>query len=145
MPIRLLSIFFVVTTSVQVHFAIYFLMLGDGFRAIVDGQVFYCRDLLSSGSDDEVILLLFGLLLISVLLRFIKLGSPVSVPEAVVFVLVWIVGGGFLLFGLECGQLVITIRPTKPTSFGGFVLFGALSVLFFGLLIGGRANRDSKS
>jgi hypothetical protein len=43
----------------QIVSAILFAMLSDGFYAMARGGVFKCSDLLSSGRDDEIIMLVF--------------------------------------------------------------------------------------
>lgn len=132
---RLLSILFTVSTALQVFFAGYFSIRGEGFRAIVDGHVFKCRELLSSGNDDEVTLMVFVLMLLPAGLRLFRIDSVVSIGEVVLYNCLLAVGSVAVFIGLECGQYWVTVFSNFPNSLSGFTFFSGISFLSFALLL----------
>lgn len=132
---RLLSMLFTVSTALQVCFAGYFSTLGNGFSAIGDGHVFRCRELLSSGSDDEVTLMVFVLMLFPAGLRLFRIDLVVSTGEVVLYYFLLAIGLVVVFFGLECGHYWVTVFSNFPNSLSGFTFFGGISFLSFALLL----------
>ena len=129
---RNLSTIFILLVGVQILSAFLFAMISDGFYAVSDGIMFKCSNLLSSGGDDEVVMLIFIVLVFSAVLRSIKVDRKASIGEAIIFM-------GFLSAGLwialqssDCGEFGTTIiRKRDPylLTFSASSLFSVLIMI----------------
>jgi hypothetical protein len=98
------------------------------------GVLFKCSELLSSGGDDEVIMLVFSGLVISLIFRTLRFGSEVNTMEAVTFFCIigiglWIVGRG-----TDCGEFGTTIEDRREPYLLVFLVSCILSTLMMGYL-----------
>ncbi|MBI1492137.1 hypothetical protein [Halocynthiibacter styelae] len=80
-----------------------------GFAAQSAEGAFYCRDLLSSGSDDGAMVFIFKIMAVPFTLRFLLFGERPYVIEVGVFALsVALVIGAMFLASLDCAQVFYT-------------------------------------
>lgn len=132
---RSLSLIFIVLLGIQIISATFFAMFSDGFYTMSSGSLFKCSELLSSGGDDEVIMLVFAGLVISVLFRILKLGSDVSTIEAFIFFCIIGIGLWSVLNGADCGEFGTTIIGKRDPYLLAFSVSSILSALVMVYLV----------
>ena len=125
----LFSVTFIVFAIVQVAAAIGFSFYSQGFFSIVEGSLFRCSELLSSGSDDEVMMMLFVALLVSVFVRLLRIKQTVTVVELVLFIVLFLGGIAFVMIGSECGEIGATTLSRMDGYLLSFFLAGMGSIV----------------
>lgn len=132
---RSLYIIFIFILGIQITSAIFFAMFSDGFYAMSSGSLFKCSDLLTSGGDDEVIMLAFTGLVISLLLRTIRFNRGVSIIEAIIFFCIIGIGLWSVANGIDCGELGTTIIEKRDPYLLVFSASSILSALMMAYLV----------
>lgn len=130
---RSLSAILVSLLVMQITSAILFAIFSDGFYAMSSGSLFKCSELLSSGGDDEVIMLVFTGLVISLLFRTLRFSSSVSFVEAFIFFFIVGIGLWAVVIGTDCGELGTTIidkRDPYLLVFSSTSIFSALIIVY---------------
>ena len=98
---------------------------------IANDGLFRCKTLLSSGSDDEVLFLLFWSFLIPVGVRLARIDEPISVWERLAF----LVPALFSILGVatlsECASWLATARTTGDLSLIGMFVLIPIGFLFY--------------
>lgn len=124
-----ISILFIATVAVQILSAILFSMFSDGFYSLSDGQLFKCEDLVSSGGDDEVIMLVFAGLVFPALFRIFKMKRKASGAEAFIFIGIMGASIWIALQSSDCGEFATTMIGNRDPFLLVFFVSGLLSVL----------------
>lgn len=102
------SISFILLLVAQIYMALSFFSSAKGFGTDAGGSVFYCRELMSSGSDDEFIMVVMLLQLIPITVRLARLKRSAKNWEIYLFCCTSILSFALILFGLECGSYFFT-------------------------------------
>lgn len=83
--------------------------LSPGLAAPTDGAPFFCRELRSSGGEDDALIIVFAVFLVPLGLRVFRFAAPVARVEAIAF---WVCGAlvcfALFLAGLDCGSVFYT-------------------------------------
>ena len=129
-----LSVLFMGLVGLQVASALGVAVHPDGLYAFSDDGVFRCRELMSSGSDDEVLMIFFVALAPCIVIRLWNISRKPSGVEIGLYVGILALGLLILIapIGLECGDVAATLLHHKsphPIAFALFTL-AALIVLF---------------
>ena len=104
----LLSTSFLACVSLVLYLSVFYEDFSRGFASDVNGSVFYCRELQTSGSDDDAIMISLLLLVVPLLIRLFNVLNKVKYWEAVVFVLFSAISLAIVIIGLECGEFFFT-------------------------------------
>lgn len=99
---------FILLLVTQIYMALSFLSSAKGFATDDGGSVFYCRELMSSGSDDEFIMVVMLLQLIPITVRLARLKQSAENWEMYLFCCTSILSLALILYGLECGSYFFT-------------------------------------
>lgn len=131
-----LSLLFIGLVGVQVTSAVLFAMISDGFYVLSEGTPFRCSELLSSGGDDEVIMLIFIALALSIIFRMARIKKGVSIFEAITFFC--ILGAAFWVSiqSIDCGEIGTTLsKKLDPylLAFAASSLLSALTMVYLAL------------
>ena len=127
-----LSTIFIMLVGVQIVSAFLFAISSDGFYTISAGNIFKCRELLSSGGDDEVVMLVFVALVFSAILRLVRAGKKSSIGEAFVFFVIFGAGLWIALQGSDCGGFGTTMierRDPYLLTFSASSLLSAITMI----------------
>jgi hypothetical protein len=110
-----------------------FMSSGTGLFNEIDGQSpFHCRDLKSSGSDDETALILLWLLGLSALIRLTMAKRPINRSERLLFGAISAFSGLFLFVLPDCGSLIFTAVHTFDVGLNlTLMLWLVTGVLYF--------------
>ena len=97
-----------------------FMQYGSG--GLANDGVFHCRELQSSGSDDEASFLLLLGLILPALLRLSRLQSPLAWWERVAFLVPALAASTFIFLLPDCANWVATASATGDLNLIGILL-----------------------
>lgn len=133
---KTLSAAFVILVLIQIAAALAFAFTGH-----YTDHGFDCRELMSSGNDDEVMMMLFVALLASVSIRLFRFRTSPNAAEVVVYIAIMIVCALFASVTNGCGDPVSTLLAAEP-SFLVFVASGISAALTMTLLVRSKAAHN---
>lgn len=106
---NLLSAAYVALLSIMVVVGLSYEAVSPGLAAPGGDGPFFCRQLLSSGGDDEVMITAFGLFFLPLALRLVRMNRPVAGYEVVLF---WLclaaTCAALMLASLDCASIFYT-------------------------------------
>lgn len=101
------SSIFCVSATIAVASSLAFALYSE-FLAATPTGVFRCKELASSGADDELATVYFMLLLPSILIRIVRWTREVAQFEAVLFLASLAGAGACVFLSLDCGNFFFT-------------------------------------
>ena len=127
--VSLLSLLYVALLAFTVLASYDFATDGQGFAAPVMGQAFYCANLQSSGSDDQVSTIVFLLCLLPILFRLMRFWKSPSNLEVIFALGLHLILYASLLLMVECGDVLYTAFAIGDGRLASLVVLPPLSVL----------------
>lgn len=124
-----LSLLFIALVGAQVTSAILFAILSDGFYVLSEGIPFRCGELLSSGGDDEVIMLIFVALALSIIFRMARITKGASIFEAITFFFILGAALWISIQSIDCGEFDTTLSKKLDPYLLAFFASSFLSSL----------------
>lgn len=131
-----LSLLFIALVGVQVTSAFLFAMLSDGFYVLSEGIPFRCGELLSSGGDDEVIMLIFVALALSIIFRMVRVEKGISIFEAITFFFILGAALWISIQSIDCGEFDTTLsKKLDPylLAFAASSLLSSLTMIYLAI------------
>lgn len=129
------ELFYLMSLAWAVSIGLTFEELSRGLATKTESGPFFCRDLLSSGGDDNAVIFSFVLCAVPLALRLIRLTKPVWPGERIVLaVVVTTVSSLLFLANLDCASIAYTIFVVPNVLLGSAVLGMFVSIpLLLGL------------
>lgn len=122
------SIVILVAVLAAIGFAWNFAMSGPGALASNGSP---CRELLSTGNDDEVCFLFLTLLLLPAALRLWRLEKPIVWWERVAFFPLFLFGSIFIFAGADCADWIVTFKVSGDPNLIAILLLLPILALFY--------------
>jgi len=101
----------------------------NGFAARGDGPVFFCDELMNSGSDDNVIMGVMAIQLIPVLVRLFRSKEPAPVWEIYLYCGFSFLSFALILAGLDCGNYFYTAFVLRDVALLTVLLIYPLALI----------------
>ena len=128
---KLSGIAYLLALSLLIWSGFYFAS-SEGFVAAGKPPLFLCRQLLSSGGDDETVTVVLALYAIPLAIRIFCYQRKISNLETSIFLLVTFLCFVFVTMAPECGSLIATLFQRQNPALWAMTILWALSgVLFF--------------
>ena len=128
------SCIFMIIVAAQIAAALGFVFYSDGFYSLVNGALFHCRELMSSGSDDEVTMFVFILQFLSIALRMNNIKKTPSYFEVGLYLFFIIIGILIVVISSDCGSLLTTMVLKRDPYLISFSLAGVVAFTLLALL-----------
>lgn len=120
---NLLSAAYVALLSIMVVVGLNYEAVSPGLAAPGGDGPLFCRQLLSSGGDDEVMITAFGLFFLPLALRLVRMNRPVAGYEVVLlWVCLGVAGAALMLASLDCASILYTAFGVPDLWLAGAML-----------------------
>ena len=126
---ELCSYAFMFFTVLQIFTAINFAFFSQGFFSYESGGLFQCSELLSTGSDDEVMMIVFIALIVPILIRLRHRKDRPTFIEICLYFTIVLVGLVISVFTVECGTKFDTMFMAYDLNLMFFFVFGICSLV----------------
>ena len=127
---HLSGIAYLLAVSILIWSGFYFAS-SEGFVAAGEPPLFLCRQLLSSGGDDEIVTVVLALYAIPLAIRVFRYRQKISGFETSIFVLITALCFVFVTMAPECGSWATTLFQRKNPALWVVTVFWLISVLAF--------------
>lgn len=124
-----ISVAYLIAIGVQIISAFWFALFSDGLYAMSKGGLFHCKELLSSGRDDELMLVVFILMAVPAIVRAFRFNYYVNAVETLIFFIITAVCVWILSTGMDCGEFSTTLIEAQPLSLLVFSISGLSTVI----------------
>ncbi len=132
---RIWSLGFIFFLGVTIVTGWYFPSWSDGLASFEAGGAFYCRELMSSGGDDDSQLGVSILFLLPLIFRSLQASTSPTQFEVVVVAASYLLFWVWVTLGLECGEVFYTTFVLLDPALLMLFLAQALSLIFFFVLL----------
>ncbi len=120
------SLIFCLACAAAVASALGFAVSSE-FLTDTGGGVFHCKELLSSGGDDELAMAFLSIVIPSILWRAFHWKRPIFVLEIGVFLGVYGVAFAVITMSLDCGDFFFTAFGVGDAYLQAFCVFSAVA------------------
>ena len=135
-----LSVLYIMMLSAQIFLGVNYEKFSVGLFADTGGEPFSCRELLSSGSDDDLVFAFSIILIVSIVYRVLRFPFRASRIELAVLIGSQMLLGLAISVGTECGQILYTAFLVGDRFLIGLLLLviGSIVTLIFSHRTNGR-------